>query len=129
MSERICILLTLAALATGYLGRAYSSSLLTLTFSFQGVLEGAGNALLHRQQHAPIGVEGYGYGGATKHLRDDLGVDFAEENQGGASVSESWKRIGGSLTRFKSGLKERFVGLEGLMKVPLSVANTRPPGW
>lgn len=41
----------------------------------------------------------------------------------------SWKRIGGSPARLRSGLKDRLRRFEGLIMVPLSVANMSPPGW
>jgi len=40
----------------------------------------------------------------------------------------SWKQMSVSPARLSRGLKERLRRLEGLMRVPPSVAKTRPPG-
>ena len=54
---------------------------------FQGVFEGANSAFLHCGEDVAVSVEGDGYRGVSKHLRDNFGIDVAGEEQGGARVA------------------------------------------
>ena len=77
-----------------------------------------------------VGIEGVGYGGVTEHLRDELGMYVAGEEQGGARVLELVEAGIG----WKTGAREEpgeeadsEVGV--LLTVPLaSLVNTKASG-
>lgn len=54
----------------------------------QGVFEGTDRTLLHCWKNVRVSVQGDSNGRVAEHLGNDLGVDIAREQQGGARVPE-----------------------------------------
>jgi hypothetical protein len=60
----------------------------TLALLSEGLVEGADGILLHVREHVRVDVEGDRYRGVPEHLGNDLGVDVAGEEEGGARMPE-----------------------------------------
>ena len=76
-----------------------------------------------------VSVEHDRHGGVARKLLDELRVYVPLEEERGAGVSKVMEGDGGSPARAKSGAKDHWRRLEGLMRLPISPAKTRPRSW
>ena len=76
-----------------------------------------------------VSVEHDRHGGVAQKLLDELRVEVPLEQERRTRVPEVVEGDGGSPARAKSGAKDRWRRLEGLMRLPISPAKTRPRSW
>ncbi len=76
-----------------------------------------------------VGIERNRHGGVAQKLLDELRVYVPLEEERDAGVSKVTEGDGGSPARAKSGAKDRWRRVEGLMRLPISPAKTRPRSW
>ena len=81
---------------------------------------------MHVRADVRVGVEGDGYGGVPEHLGDDLRVDVPAQQKGRAGVPEVVEPDGRGRAFLRSGVKDRFLRLEGCSNVPFCMAKTSP---
>src|SRR5918997_5669127 len=72
----------------------------------QRLLQSPSGTLLHIREYMGVGVEGYGDGSMSQHLRDDLGVYVSRQEQRRAGMPEVVKPDG----RKSGHLEERLEG-------------------
>jgi hypothetical protein len=81
----------------------------------------------HTGEHVGVGVEGYGDGGVSEHLGDDLGVDVPRQQERGAGVPQVVEAgVGGEPgaleepgERAFAGLRERIEESKGEVRSPI----------